>query len=341
MRRFFALAVLSIPCGTAFALPSCLTLPLTYNQIQSALQAQQANFANPQSDDWVAWMNAAATSLGCEFTGPDIIFQNGFETPTPTTININSSLRALSSSTNISAPVQKPIDIRAALRAAVSSSNTSSAPVQKTTDISRVDALSALTNSSGTQCTGDPTPTYCHNVAYCGPGNSSVNPKLQLITGAVSDTLNRACYTHDVCYTQTCMHKACYFSSVNSAASTCDAPLYNTCLSLLNTVNDDDAFVCASVSLLLATPRLPGCSSPNCNDVSAPVCDSSTGACQASCGGTVCTSSEPYCYPPATGGSPTTALQCCSSAGVCSNNVEPAIFCCDSGHTCNPGVGCN
>lgn len=62
--------------------------------------------------------------------------------------------------------------------------------------------------------------------------------------------------------------------------------------------------------------------------------------CGYTCGNTVCSPTQPNCYPPATGGPPTTALQCCTNNEVCYNDVEPGTFCCDSGHACNPGVGC-
>jgi hypothetical protein len=62
--------------------------------------------------------------------------------------------------------------------------------------------------------------------------------------------------------------------------------------------------------------------------------------CAYTCGDSVCSQTQPNCYPPATGGSPTTALECCSNNGVCNNGVEPGTFCCDPGHVCNPGVGC-
>ena len=69
--------------------------------------------------------------------------------------------------------------------------------------------------------------TFCPDVGYCGPDNTSNG-----FTGAVNPgaCLNRACFEHDKCYGDTCISEdpECYFSP-QSIGTGCEAPFDAAC----------------------------------------------------------------------------------------------------------------
>lgn len=139
--------------------------------------------------------------------------------------------------------------------------------------------------ASARDCDG----SFCSDVQYCGPGNSRKNGSLGVLR--VQDSLNRACFQQDTCYTGQCYPGDCYF--LPSLTGACDQPLLAACGPILQNnqaacASTDDCLICAIAKSLYDGAQnsraIPNdCQAPPCSDPSGLVCNQSAGRCAGGC----------------------------------------------------------
>ncbi|MGH9785471.1 MAG: LamG domain-containing protein [Terriglobia bacterium] len=105
--------------------------------------------------------------------------------------------------------------------------------------------------------------TYCNVINYCGVSNSS---NLIALVWPATQCLNQACFQHDTCSRDICVHTLCSFSAQSDTE--CDTALFAACATCAGGgvayVTDD--IVCEIAESLAATLDPAFCSDPPCSD---------------------------------------------------------------------------
>jgi hypothetical protein len=170
--------------------------------------------------------------------------------------------------------------------------------------------------------------SYCTNVAYCGPGNSGSNPNslVWYFTRHVTDCLNRTCFSHDICYTQSCVSPGCIWSS---QSDTCDQPFFTGSTSCIQTHPSFLDRVVKAVAQAIKNwhTLFPpgGCPVPPCSG-SCAHCDPTAGTCAAGCAAGSSCCGQACCQG-----------LCAPEGGCCSGNRVCGSTCCPAGEGCVNG----